>query len=75
MVCAHELSVVGDRGSVVHFSAYKVSEANDDGNAFRRLCDLIHILAILGQKLRFKQQVLGRIAGDSELGECYEVSP
>ena len=75
MVCAHELSVVGDRGSVVHFSAYKVSEANDDSYAFRRLRDPIHALAILNEKLRFKQQVFWRISGDCELGECYEVSP
>ena len=64
---------MGDRGGVVHLSADEVRESNHDRYAVRRLRDLLHALPVLDQKLRLEQQVFGRVAGNGELRERYEV--
>ena len=73
MVDAHELPVAGEGGGVVDLVALAVHEADDDGDALRCGDDLIEGGEVVADEGGLEEQVLGRVAGEHELGQGDEV--
>ena len=72
-VDALHLAVRADRGGVVEVAA-GLGEADHRGEPPGARRDLLERLGGLGDERRLQQEVLGRVAGDRELGERDEVA-
>ena len=73
VVDAHELAVAGEGGGVVDLVALAVHKADDDGDAPGGGDDLIEGGEVVADEGGLEEQVLGRVAGEHELGEGDEV--
>ena len=74
VVDAEEASVPDDGGGVEEAAlAVRVDEADNHCYALGMLDDLVEAGAVLGDEVGLVEQVLGRVAGDGELGEGDEV--